>query len=168
MALPTSRNRTYAADDEIRATDLNDLQDCIVSGLHGEIWHSVFPRGFDDNNVTADYTNGYVYANPGAANVFSCPIQVAEGTRITAFAARVAGTGAGSNVVVRLRRYDGDGTMTVLGTLTITTPSTTWTTYSHTLSAAATVAEGESFSFDADIPTTNQKIAAFRFLTDNL
>lgn len=35
MSLPESRNTTYAPDSPVKATDLNDLQDCIVEGKHG-------------------------------------------------------------------------------------------------------------------------------------
>lgn len=37
MSLPSSRNTTYVASDPIKSADLNALQDCIVSGKHGEL-----------------------------------------------------------------------------------------------------------------------------------
>jgi hypothetical protein len=35
MALPSSRNTTYAPGADIRSADLNAIQDCIIGGKHG-------------------------------------------------------------------------------------------------------------------------------------
>lgn len=167
MALPTSRNETYAANSKVKAVTLNDIQDCIIGDKMAANYEWVGPRGFAEVNITNDNVNGNVYANPGAATIAQVPLQLAVGRRVTDIAARVLGTGAGGNVVVRLRRYNGDGTSTVMGTLTINTPPAAWATYTLVITPF-TVESAKPCYFEADLPTTNQKISGFGFNRDKL
>lgn len=46
MALPTSRNRTYAPGVDIASADLNALQDCIIARKHGSLSFPIDPGAF--------------------------------------------------------------------------------------------------------------------------
>jgi hypothetical protein len=44
MGLPTDRNRTYVIGTPVAPADLNDLQDAVKYGWHGQIVHRIVPR----------------------------------------------------------------------------------------------------------------------------
>lgn len=46
MALPTSRNTTYAADSKVKSVDLNDLQDMIIGRKHATTELVLGPSAF--------------------------------------------------------------------------------------------------------------------------
>lgn len=46
MALPVSRNTSYAPGSQVKSTDLNDLQDVVVGAAHGEIPLAFSPVDF--------------------------------------------------------------------------------------------------------------------------
>lgn len=171
MGLPTSRDRTFIAAASIPSATVNALQDCIVGRKYPPTWTWRPPlgRAASEINLTWDVVNGFVKANPGPANFDLVPITPNVGDRITTIGARVLGTGAGSNVVVRLYRNNGDGTArTTLATLTIVTPPAAWALYSVALGAAETVADGKGYFIQADIPTTNQSVALVGYQSDRL
>jgi hypothetical protein len=66
--LPTSRNTTYAPGSQVESDDLNDIEDCIIGGGHGDQIFNLSPFGGhggsgppgigavgNSGNVDADY-----------------------------------------------------------------------------------------------------------------
>lgn len=56
MALPASRNRTYAPGVDIASADLNALQDCVVAGKHGVLSYPIDPGAFSPSIVSTTLT----------------------------------------------------------------------------------------------------------------
>lgn len=167
MSLPQSRNRTYDPTSPVRSADLNDLQDCIIGGKMPGQWESVFPAGVTESNILPSYGGGYAYPDSGAGTMYRVPVQLREGVRVTDIGVRAYGAGgAGAPLDVRLRRYNGDGTATVVGTVSVATPPAAWATYVNAITPFA-LGEGQSLSFEVDLPT-GSRIAAFRFKRDVL
>jgi hypothetical protein len=172
MTLPVSRNTNYSPGaTPVRAADMNDLQDNIINRKFPPTWWWRIPlgRAASEVNLTWDAVNGFVKANPGPANFDLVPAYANVGDRITTIGARVLGTGAGGNVVVRLYRNNGDGTArTQLAALTITTPPASWGIYTVALGTPEVVADQKAYFFQCDIPTTNQSVAIVGYQSDRL
>lgn len=58
MALPTSRNTTYAASSKVKSVDLNDLQDMWVGDKHAERQHTLPAAAFAVKSGTAVLGDG--------------------------------------------------------------------------------------------------------------
>jgi hypothetical protein len=90
MALPSSRNRTYAADSPVRSADLNDLQDCIVDGKHGDRTLIFGAAAFNVQTAVANWATATVpqrdegqwsFAAAAAGRIVA-PVILPVGTRI--------------------------------------------------------------------------------------
>jgi hypothetical protein len=56
MALPTSRNSTYAPGaGVVKAADLNDIQDAIIGGKHPEFGYPIAASGFSNDGGTQTF-----------------------------------------------------------------------------------------------------------------
>ncbi len=51
MALPTTRDITLAPGSQIPSTLLNNLQDAIISGAHGLLWHKIGAADWNGNSA---------------------------------------------------------------------------------------------------------------------
>lgn len=92
MALPASRNTTYAVGSQVEADDLNDLQDCIIQGAHGDRSFSFAPGPTTDPTTT--WTNeGTLITSTSTTgtNVYIPRLQA--GDRIKSVAIEVKGDG---------------------------------------------------------------------------
>jgi hypothetical protein len=90
MSLPTSRNRTYAADSPVRSADLNDLQDCIISSKHTDRTLVFGASAFNVQTAVANWAAGTVpqrdegewsFAAAAAGRIVA-PVILPVGTRI--------------------------------------------------------------------------------------
>lgn len=170
MGLPTSREATHGTGSVIKGTTVDAIQDSIIGRKFGPGWRWLPPlgRAASELNLTWDTINGFVKATT-AANFDLVVIQPNVGDRITTIGARVLGTGAGGNVVIRLFRNNGDGTgKSLMGTLTIATPPATWATYTAPLTKPENVADAMGYYFQADIPTANQCVSVVGYQSDRL
>lgn len=171
MNLPISRNTVYAPGAKVLNPDLAALEDCIRGMKYPPTWTWTIPLGRPASEVSLlwDAVNGFVKANPGPASFDLVPIEPNVFDRITTLGARVIGTGAGGNVVVRLLRNNGDGTArTTLATLTIVTPAAAWATFTVALATPEIVGDSKGYFIQADLATTNQSIALVGYQSDRL
>ena len=80
MALPTSRNTTYAAGSQVKSADLNDIQDSIVQGAHGAVDYFIgaemfaIPTGSGSQLIFNTPDRPYVDLNAGAIDEFYVPV----------------------------------------------------------------------------------------------
>lgn len=124
MALPSSRNTTYAAGSDIRSADLNAIQDCIVSRKHGVLSFPIDPGAFLSSTTATAIVRpiGAPWSMAGLAVpidlVYWLPIPV--GTRLNSVAWYYNRGGAGSIVMRVLKANIPAGvTGTTLSTTTI-------------------------------------------------
>jgi hypothetical protein len=84
MTLPTSRNTTYAAGSPIKSADLNDLQDAIIDGAHGDQYVIVGAAAFQQGGGSGSPTfNGWTWDGDASnsATMFAT-VPLLEGDRI--------------------------------------------------------------------------------------
>jgi hypothetical protein len=112
MALPTSRQRTYASSDPVLSADINVIQDCIISAKHGDITVE-YPagHGLADGSANAwDFVGlGYQawWATPGASTLYVVfPVILPVGSRIRSFRAYVQDTTGGHTIGASLNQWD--------------------------------------------------------------
>lgn len=135
MALPTSRNTTYAAGSQVKSADLNDLQDKVIDeytyrkALRTRKVH--WSAGIQDPeefgtvlwDAVSSGTSGYIQTNSGGQlSHWYMPIDLEVGQRLRAVRARVR-THNTEWITLSVKRLNGDGTETVLGTDNSTTGS---------------------------------------------
>ena len=87
MALPTSRNRTYAAASPVIAADLNAIQDCIIGAKHGAKTMIIPGTSFKQKNTGAAvvYDNSPTLLTSGAAAADTiASFEIPVGSSITA------------------------------------------------------------------------------------
>lgn len=110
MALPTSRNTTYAAGSQVKSADLNDVQDKIIDlheGKHGEITRWLPLPGIEtgsgatpEDNVRLNTNPRYIYLVGGNNARLTIWLPLAEGERLKA---------------VHFHLYDNDASATIAG-----------------------------------------------------
>jgi hypothetical protein len=109
MALPLSRNITYATGDPIRAADLNDFQDQIIaSHFHGNRSFEVHAAAGQGTNAAISAANGYVVSS--GAGVWWIPLRFNVGDRIRSLVVR--GDDSGSSLTMQLYRISSAGVRT--------------------------------------------------------
>lgn len=116
MALPDSRNTTYAAGSQVKSADLNDVQDKIVDLHVGKRSHTYSLRvSVTGGRGVGTFADGGYEASAG--ETLKVPIPVDAGERIASVSARVAGQpsfGTGT-VTLDVRKCE-DGGSASLGT----------------------------------------------------
>ena len=104
MALPSSRNTTYAIGSDIRSADLNAIQDCIIGGKHGS--RKVFIPAFGRQPIVGGGaislgvpTNDGPYYTPGAITTMLIPVSdvLQVGCKLYALDIYHRSGGAGTN-----------------------------------------------------------------------
>ena len=107
MALPTSRNRTYTTDTPVDPNDLNDIQDAMIGGWHGEKTIHLAPATGMINNSVAEgslwkfITNGGGYYGSGGGGTdegICFPLPLSEGDRLKSVKVFLRDTTAGHEV----------------------------------------------------------------------
>lgn len=97
MALPTSRNTTYAAGSQVKSADLNDIQDCIVGHKRPTFKRTFYPKfvipGTNPFTGALAGASHLVWSSAGAANaIFDIPYE--DGDRLINLRYWAAGDGA--------------------------------------------------------------------------
>ena len=177
MALPTSRNHTYAVGGQVFSADLNDLQDCIIGmkvPAHYR-WWGFHPGAPLVTNIAFD-NGGGVYdgrlratANTAVLKGFTLG-SVPVGYRPKALAMYAAGTGAAQTLTTTLYKQAVGGGLTSLGTVSAgATPSGTNTLYTlDPLTTVAALATGEHLVVEAAIGLSTSTIFAIGVQFDKL
>lgn len=151
MALPTSRNTTYAAGSQVKSADLNDVQDKIVDihvdGVHGDRYKSVggwIPYNWSTATAGRNLTTGAFDGNAGSGSL-SLDLGLAEGDRIKSAACYTYGDGVDDHNYSLWIVSQNPGTAPVqLGaTVTATNAPASWNVRSiastHTLQAGESI-----------------------------
>jgi hypothetical protein len=74
--LPDSRNTTYGSGSNVKSADLDDIQDMIVGGKHGEITLPLpGAAGVADANVSRSTVNGGITTTAGATIFYAFPLK---------------------------------------------------------------------------------------------
>lgn len=107
MALPTGRNTTYAAGVQVKAADLNDVQDCLIGGKCGEVrlelGAGMGVSAYWTLTSCLPPTGADFWLAPATSDVavsFTLPLRV--GDRIRAVYAYVQDTTGGNKVTLRV------------------------------------------------------------------
>ena len=144
MALPASRNTTYAAGSQIKSTDLNDLQDCVINGKHGLATRLIAALG-GQSSTTAGTVPGSTSVRTGASGgTYYRQFDIDVGKRIVNVRVRLKDN-AGTTCTVALMR-DVDGTQTSISAV----GTSAGTNVYQTLTASAinhTVTTGGQYAF---------------------
>lgn len=82
MALPTSRNTTYAAGSQVKSADLNALQDQFIGGKHPLMTLQVSPAAFRAGAGVGAVTYSLGETSQASTVYMIAPIVVPVGTRI--------------------------------------------------------------------------------------
>lgn len=138
MSLPESRNTTYTTSDPPKSNDLNELQDCVIEGKHGELIWTFQPATGTYDNCSYDGANNYLEAT-GAPWSWYYPLYLPAGITITDITFGRFGTGAGS-LSLTLRSVSAGAVGTDIDTELVVSPAAAWTDTSLILAATTTAA----------------------------
>lgn len=168
MSLPTSRNTTYVAGvSQVKAADLNDVQDTIIAGGHGDMIKAVpFAAWVFNGDGDGTYSVSQGALSLTSATSFFLGPQFDVGDRIKSMSVMLLGDGS-ADVTFTVYKIETDGTKTSLGALTVTdAASSPWS--DHPLDFTdVTLADGESIFVHA-VPTAGGlKIGTTRFSYDH-
>jgi hypothetical protein len=152
MALPISRNTTYSASTEVKSADLNDLQDMIVSGRHGE--YEVFlpsSYGMSEEDTSLNDIGVWTNSANAIARVYF-PIVIPVGaviTQVKTYFGHVVGATA-INVVSTLlyRAVPGDTRVTIATVTQLTASGNNYT--STVYSGTTTTVTGRVYEIEVD------------------
>jgi len=97
MALPTSRNTTYAPGVVVKSDDLNDIQDAIIGLQHGDIeLHLSIGSGAQSNGTLFPFPPLW---DCGASSEIAIPIPIPVGSRIKKITAWIRETDSNAAAV---------------------------------------------------------------------
>lgn len=75
MALPLTRNRTYDPTTKVNPADLNDLQDSVIGGKHGDLVLAIPASAIVRFDAASDFhVDGYVVSTGAAAWAVPLPL----------------------------------------------------------------------------------------------
>ena len=146
MTLADSRNTTYAPADPVRSNDLNELQDAVVQGAHGDRVLDLHPiSGWPVTPANVALAgNGYLLWS--AATVLWVPVPVHVGDRVKTFTYARSGDAA-VDVTVTAYLYNMTDGLSILNasgsSLLDTNPAAAWADQAIDLTDT-TIAEGET------------------------
>lgn len=131
MALPTSRERTYAANSQVFSADLNALQDQFPSGGKRSSWtRSFWPKMLVDGDFVKGLTGTQPYIKSTALSTAPVFIEIPcdEGDRITAFTYEAFGDGSADavTIVAYAVGMSGFASPTTLSTVTDNNRAASW------------------------------------------
>lgn len=169
MALPLTRNTTYAADSKVKSVDLNDIQDEIIAlwaGQHGDVVEVIAPAAAHvDANCAYSFSGRYI-ASTGTAQC-DFPLPVRTGDRIKSFTIARYGAAA-SSIVFRAYKMTAGGTVSEIETaVTVNNPAAAWTDTTFDIDPDVVVAAGETFFFAVEFGATGMRVGAVRMTKDH-
>lgn len=119
MALPTSRNTTYAAGSQVKSADLDDIQDQIIALEAHRHDDRVLVIGPPQAAFAAGASDEYI-ASGGAAETFKLEIPLLVGDQIKSIDCYVKGGGGTTHTARLWEETNTAGTRTDKGSVTIT------------------------------------------------
>lgn len=172
MALPVSRNTTYAPGSEVKSADLNALQDFIIDhearldDLEAKVRvaHAAVGMGL----VAADWslqitgTASGTYVKSTVQNSrWLIPVRVSSGERITAWSVLVRHTtNSAAQMTANLVRQPVSGAVTNVGSVQSSVAQTTRQALGST-GLTHDVLTGEAYFIDVDCPGATQTFEVF-------
>jgi hypothetical protein len=172
VVLPVSRNTNYGAEVPVRSVDLNDLQDMIIAGKHGELEVPVHASGFTPGSGAPVFGGISWLGAGGAAFTLFAPVVVPVGDRITRCRFNYNRENAG-HVIVSLNYWDlttGTGPNLVAQFDDNVAPVAS--TYHEIAGINVTVLTGQAFflkySFDAAASAANAQALGAGYFHDRL
>lgn len=122
MALPLTRNRTYGNGTKVHPSDINDLQDCIIAGKHGEISLVLPPAAFAPMPVAnASHGGGAGFWSVTGVVWFNAWLPVPPGSVITEIVWGFNRGGAGSIILELWKKNPTTAALTLVTTSTVNT-----------------------------------------------
>lgn len=164
MALPTSRNTTYAIGAQVKSDDLNDLQDCAIGKKHGDVPLHLHPNDF---RGAAAYGGDYVEIAGSGAIRLAIPVELGDRLKSITIA-REGPAGGTHDMVVALRKSAADGTGADVFSTADDNLANAFADRTFDIDPDVVVAAGEVFSLSITTPAqaSNIKIGAVRVLRD--
>lgn len=131
MALPVTRNTTYAATDPVKSADLNDIQDQIIAVANGRrnaykkvISLTMASEGLAGGDLTISGSRINLFQIPGSAVVVNVGLDLEVGSRlleVVLFASKTAGGVLSCDVLHNIRTDPGLGATSLgLSSTTVT------------------------------------------------
>lgn len=159
MSLPLSRNTDYTPASPIKSVDLNDIQDCIIGGKHGDLWRSCPLPSFRQNaGDTLVVTAGYLQPAASVLNRLFFAMPVFPGEEVVEVVARIDRGGAGA-VQVKVTSWDGTGAGAEDVIATLNGSGTGFATVSSGPVSYTVAAHGSAYVW-AEMDNVANKIAA--------
>lgn len=172
--LPASRNTTYTTDSPVLSEDLNDIQDAIIAGAHGDrvLTLSAYAAFVSDAapGWTAAGGPGFITSTAGT-NIIYVPIPLAIGARIKSVKVARYGDGAADFANMIIQRYAaiGAGTLTGLGSSgVVTNPAASWADTTITVASPTAAVDGDSFFLEIVANAANLRVGSIRVTYDHL
>lgn len=161
MGLPDSREHTYGANEPVRSTDLNAIQDAIIGMKKPKhwVWFMVLAGQPGETAVTIDAAGATATANTGfVRNTLRGILEV--GDYVYTVKSRFFGSAATGNSLIEL--YENrDNAGTLKATLTIVDPPASWADYSQSLGGTPLqILDGRTYSFDLTFGKTGRAVSA--------
>jgi hypothetical protein len=156
MALPVSRDLTFAPGTQIPSAVLNNIQDMIIGGRHGEYEIYLPPAaGLSRHNLTDLEFQFFIsnFNNTAATGIFVVwPIVAPVGSALTEVKYYVENNAAASMIATLRRLALPAGTLTTIATNT-TTPATSVATTITVFSTNYTFVTAEAIYLDIEKDT---------------
>jgi hypothetical protein len=105
MALPTSRNTTYAASSPVLSVDLNALEDCIIGNKHPTLEMCLDASVFKGDSLALGTMNAAGYLSSfSAAGIVRAGVPIPVGKRIISVEVFYSINGSAANLTPKLRK----------------------------------------------------------------
>ena len=115
MALPLTRNTTYAAGSQLKSSDMNDLQDKLIDEHFDGDGKVSAMAGVQTTGAGGTFDAEGSWTAGALSDVFSIPLTVRPGVRLVAVRARITDDAASGTVTMDVRKST-DGSSASLGT----------------------------------------------------
>ena len=133
MALPDDRNTTYTPDAPVLSQDLNDLQDAVINGAHGEVVEQYSPIISNRTNANVTGSGTVLTASSGASVQVAVVARVGDVLKGVTY--RLLGNGAADVTAAKLIKVSASGVASALGDDPQTNPPASWATYAIDIDA---------------------------------
>lgn len=166
--LPLSRNETATTDGPVLSETINDIQDCIIAGAHGERVLTISPYAGFVSDVAGNFTvigdTGYIEST-GALRLL-VPIPVAIGERIKSAKFARYGNGSADFLGVNIQRFNA-GTLDTLGASgAVDDTPAAWNTTTITVASPVAAVTGDSFHLEFIFSATGLRLGSIEVTLD--
>lgn len=144
MALPRSRNRTYSSSDPVVSPDLNEIQDCIIYGAHGDVVDDFWPGHAILSGAGVNGSGQIEWSGAGSAKL---GLSARVGDTLTGVVYRAHGNGAGTADFTTAKVWcsRSDGSLVALGDTPNNNLPNAWDDYAIAFTSEFEVVDGDSF-----------------------